>query len=562
MRTAPTARAPRAALAALQAGAVAVVLAALPFKAFELDRFFVPKELALHIAAALAGVLTLAAARDAGWRRWRPVDRALAGFLLLGILSAALADNRWLAVRALGISVSGAAVFWTAHALAGAGRGRPLVLALATAVTLGAATALLQAYGVDSDYFSINRSPGGTFGNRNFVAHVSAIGLPLVVLCALAARRSYGALASAIAIGVVSAALVLSRSRAAWLATLAALVPAAFAVWRARALPADPLVAARRRLVVLAGAVGILSALLLPNTLRWRSDSPYLDSVRNVVDYREGSGRGRLVQYENTLRMALAHPLLGVGPGNWPVWYPRFASRRDPSLGQDGLTSNPWPSSDWAAFLAERGLAACALLALVLAAAGAAAGRALAAARTVEETLAPPPWRRSSSPRSSSARSTRCSSSPPPRCSSGQPSASSGPPDRETGVALHAVRGRARPAVAASSSPPPSARSSSTAARRRRRRWRSPTKASAAPRSSAPRGPIRGATGCRSGSPAATRAGTAARACAITPAPRSPSTRTLRSRAASSRAAASPLRGGPRGSSEGRGVRGAERRRA
>jgi len=389
LRTAPTARAPRAALAALQAGAVAVVLAALPFKAFELDRFFVPKELALHIAAALAGVLTLAAARDAGWRRWRPVDRALAGFLLLGILSAALADNRWLAVRALGISVSGAAVFWTAHALAGAGRGRPLVLALATAVTLGAATALLQAYGVDSDYFSINRSPGGTFGNRNFVAHVSAIGLPLVVLCALAARRSYGALASAIAIGVVSAALVLSRSRAAWLATLAALVPAAFAVWRARALPADPLVAARRRLVVLAGAVGILSALLLPNTLRWRSDSPYLDSVRNVVDYREGSGRGRLVQYENTLRMALAHPLLGVGPGNWPVWYPRFASRRDPSLGQDGLTSNPWPSSDWAAFLAERGLAACALLALVLAAAGAAAGRALAAARTVEETLAP-----------------------------------------------------------------------------------------------------------------------------------------------------------------------------
>src|SRR5205085_1012080 len=47
----------RAALVMLQLGALAVVLVAVPYKAFELDRFFVPKELALHSAAVVAALL-------------------------------------------------------------------------------------------------------------------------------------------------------------------------------------------------------------------------------------------------------------------------------------------------------------------------------------------------------------------------------------------------------------------------------------------------------------------------------------------------------------------------
>ncbi|HEY9228608.1 MAG TPA: tetratricopeptide repeat protein, partial [Gemmatimonadaceae bacterium] len=61
--------------------------------------------------------------------------------------------------------------------------------------------------------------------------------------------------------------------------------------------------------------------------------------------------------------MTRAHPVFGVGPGNWPVVYPKYASRNDPSLSQDeGLTSNPWPSSDWVAFLSERGVIGFGLL--------------------------------------------------------------------------------------------------------------------------------------------------------------------------------------------------------
>ena len=185
LSSAPATRVERVALFLLQAGAVAVILVALPFKQFDLDRFFVPKELALHITAAGAAVLCLARARRLELTR---VDTLLAGFLVLSALSAAAASNWWLAERALGVSISSLALFWVARALARAGLARPLIGALVLAAALGAVTALLQAYGVDSDLVSLNRAPGGTFGNRNFMAHLCVIVFPALLVTTLRAR--------------------------------------------------------------------------------------------------------------------------------------------------------------------------------------------------------------------------------------------------------------------------------------------------------------------------------------------------------------------------------------
>jgi hypothetical protein len=115
-------------------------------------------------------------------------------------------------------------------------------------------------------------------------------------------------------------------------------------------------------LVAAAGAAA-LAAIRLPNALDWRSESPYRDSARDVVNYREGSGRGRLKQWRNSARLVAGAPLLGVGPGNWSVRYPAVAPPRDPSLSSEGTTANPWPSSDWVAVASERGLLAFAALA-------------------------------------------------------------------------------------------------------------------------------------------------------------------------------------------------------
>lgn len=354
----------RVALVPLQLGAVAVVLAASPYKQFDLDRYFVPKELVLHVAAAVTAVLLIAK---------RPrltlsvVDRLLAAFLVVSLISAAFATNIWVAERALAISLSGVALFWVASALRRAGLVRPVVLALAIGVVVCAATSLAQAYGFETEYFSLNRAPGGTLGNRNFVAHLCAIGMPVVVLVALTSKRGVSAVFGSVAMAAVAATLVMSRSRGAWLAVLVSLVPVALLAlitWKRWCEPKT-----KRRLVVLAisAGVGVAAAIVLPNRLEWKSENPYLESATGLVNYKEGSGAGRIVQYTNSLKMALAHPLLGVGPGNWAVVYPKFASRNDPSMSQDdGLTSNPWPSSDWVAYLSERGVIGFALLLLAM----------------------------------------------------------------------------------------------------------------------------------------------------------------------------------------------------
>ncbi len=68
-------------------GALAVVLLSLPYKSFDLDRFFVPKELALHATAAITGLIALA-------KRPRPVlsrvDTFLVAFLVLSVVSGAV----------------------------------------------------------------------------------------------------------------------------------------------------------------------------------------------------------------------------------------------------------------------------------------------------------------------------------------------------------------------------------------------------------------------------------------------------------------------------------------
>ena len=354
----------RIAAVVLQAAAFGVVLAALPYPVFELDRYTFPKELVLEVAALAGALLCLASARRLTLFM---VDALVAGFLGVSALSALFASNGWLAFRALGVSLAGAALFWCGRTIARAGRREALLVGLAVAVVLGAVTALAQAYGlVTTSLASLSRAPGGTFGNRNFMAHLVAIGLPVLLYVSLEARSRRRFLLGAAGLAIVAAALVLSRSRAAWLAAgTAGAFLAVEGLWIGGLWGQDRL---RRRVVQIAGVmvVGLALALVLPNRLNWRSDSPYLESLTGVANYKEGSGRGRLIQWGNTLEIAVHHPVLGVGPGNWPVYYPTYMSRGDPSFDYDDIIpTNPWPSSDWMAIASERGFAALVLLALV-----------------------------------------------------------------------------------------------------------------------------------------------------------------------------------------------------
>jgi O-antigen ligase len=344
----------------IRVGVVASALAVLPFKVFELDRYFVPKELILHVVAVGAIVMLL---MDARVHATDAADALLALFVAVSAVSTVFATNHWIAQRALGITTSSALVFWAARRLGADGRYRPIVIAAALAGVCAALTGLAQTYGFETDYFSLNRAPGGTFGNRNFVAHFCVIALPALVYVTITARRALGALLGSIGALLIAALLVLSRSRGAWLGMGASVVVVAVALFASHAHWRTKAIAGRFWRMMLAAAVGICAAIALPNRLNWVSNTPYLDSALSVADYSSGSGKGRLIQYTNSLRMAAAHPALGVGPGNWPVRYVPYATRGDGSIADDGMTANPWPSSDWLAFLSERGfLAASALV--------------------------------------------------------------------------------------------------------------------------------------------------------------------------------------------------------
>ena len=91
----------------LVAGAIMVVLAATPYRLFDLDRFLVPKELVLHAAALALALLGLRRAKALEFSR---IDLQLALYLALSFMSALFAADHWLSTRALAVTLSGAGV--------------------------------------------------------------------------------------------------------------------------------------------------------------------------------------------------------------------------------------------------------------------------------------------------------------------------------------------------------------------------------------------------------------------------------------------------------------------
>ena len=371
----PPSRSDAAALV-LRASAVGSVLAyisAVPV--LGPDAFAFPKELLLHACACASAALTL-------WRRPRlgagTPEVLLALMLCLGIASGAVrAENGWQALRGATLAASAVVLLCVARQLAAEGYRTHLLASVGIAVVLAAGTGVLEAHGVLGHLSLQNRAPGGTLGNRNRMAHVLAIGLPLAVPLLVAARRRAHEWVVCAGVALVTTALVLSRCRAAWLTTAAVVAVGAgclaLALVRRRAgvgrwAESDRPLLARRHVagLALAGVAGIASALLPPNALRWRSSSPYLDTVRRIAEYDSGSGRGRVVMYANTLAMVRDYPLLGVGPGNWAVQYPLYATPGDPSLEMPRasvMATNRLPSSDWLGVAAEWGVMALLLLA-------------------------------------------------------------------------------------------------------------------------------------------------------------------------------------------------------
>ncbi|HEX8454107.1 MAG TPA: O-antigen ligase family protein [Longimicrobium sp.] len=337
-----------------------------------MSEYLIPKAAALN---ATAFACLLVGAWSARELRAGPADLFVLGSLLLTVLAALNSPAPATGLTASGIAVSFAVVFWSCRGAVRAGRGGLLLALAAAAVVLAAVVSLLDAYGAPG-VAAIESRPGGTFGNRNRLAHILALGLPLLLVQALSAETRRRFTAYSVALVPVMAALALSRCRGAWLSTLV-VVPLTLWLWRRGEAGPARAAAPRRLAILMALAAGsAAAAILLPNDLDWRGAHPYRHSLETLLDGRTGTGAGRLLQYRNTSRMIFDHPLLGVGPGQWTIRYPEYSPSGDPNFEHANLLPvTRLPQSDWFGLAAERGIpAALCWLLLLLAAVAPCAG--------------------------------------------------------------------------------------------------------------------------------------------------------------------------------------------
>jgi len=160
----------------------------------------------------------------------------------------------------------------------------------------------------------------------------------------------------AVSVMLLVGAIVLSRSRGAWLVSAGLAISLPTATWlffngRSTGGTRDAV-----RLWTAAIVIGVAAAVFVPNRLGW-GFADFASSAERLLDLEDGTGRGRLIQSVTTLRMIEEEPLLGVGPGNWGILYPAFARSGDPSLTPESIYPAPHqPRGDLLSLTAEFGL--------------------------------------------------------------------------------------------------------------------------------------------------------------------------------------------------------------
>jgi O-antigen ligase len=378
----------RLATAATLVAAVVVPLLYLPMLEAP---FVVPKFAVLELAAAL-GLVAFVYQRGmpTGIHWARPVTLGAALVLVTTVLAWAMALPGPLgtsyAVPALARwgALFGLAAGTTLVAADPTARGRLLdaVTAAAAAVSV---IGLFQHLELVALPIPVISAPGSTFGNRNLAAEAVALSLPLGCAAIAAARGA----ARRVLLGALTVSLVYlaaTRARGAWLGAGLGLITT-LALIRPRL---------DRRALAVGGAVLTLALLagILPGRLnpRYVGDSKRFASGADVVhssfDPRSTALRTRLGIWRRGLVLWREHPLWGVGPGNWPVAFPRYA---EPDATRDGVMS-AWlmprqAHDDLVERAAETGLVGLAALGVLVAGVALAARRRLRVAAATAERL-------------------------------------------------------------------------------------------------------------------------------------------------------------------------------
>jgi O-antigen ligase len=317
----------------------AIVLVLLVYSPALEEPFLAPKLAVLEVSATL-GVVALALSRViSGGPRLSRAWLLAATFVVLTTLVS------WLAARGRPEGVPyavDALLRWGslfgiacgAAVVAGDEARSRVLVTVAFTSALVAAVGLLQHVGLLPRALSIPvvSMPGSTFGNRNLAAEVMAMALPLSIGALVVVEESGDRVLVGVAVAIEIVFLAVTRARGAWFGAACGMLTVG---WLLRHT-----LTRRARGWALPVAVAAIVAAVVPGrfTTHDMGDSkryaPALTVIEGAVDPESTALKTRLGFWRRTLEMVRGAPALGVGPGNWPVVFPRFA---EPGATRDGV---------------------------------------------------------------------------------------------------------------------------------------------------------------------------------------------------------------------------------
>jgi len=306
-----------------------IFLLPLAYSPFTYDSYVLPKLLLARLLVAVLLVLFVArivATRTLVIKR-TPLDIPIAAFIASAALSSVFAENQNVALFGTYARYDGlltlstfAALFWlSVQALADQAEARLLIRVLLASGYAVAATAIVQSMHDSIEQRTIE--PGailpafGSLGNPNVLGGF----LALVITVSVGELLMAGSTASRIVllnVLVISGlALLLSFSRSSWLG--AAVGTAVVVISQRRRLPRLRLVAPIFAVLVLALGAGYL--LDGPGQLEHK----VVARMMTVFDPNKIAG-SRFGIWTDSLRLIASRPVLGYGPDNVGLVYPRF----------------------------------------------------------------------------------------------------------------------------------------------------------------------------------------------------------------------------------------------
>ena len=287
------------------------------------DRYVLPKLLVARVL--VLGLLILFTAKAISTRtllfKRTPLDLPLLAFLASAVASTVFAENQNVGVFGTYSRYDGlitiatyAALFWLSiQAIDGPGDARTLLRVLLASGYLVATIAIVQ-WAMDSIRLGTPAQAFGTLGQQNVLGAYLAMLVPLAYSELIEAEGWGGRVLALNGLVVISLALLLTFSRSAWLGTALAAVVLVAGV---RHVPSR--IGLAGLAVLLVGGIA-LAAVSAQGGLRL--EQSLVARAMSVFDPSAWGPRPAI--WRDSLQLIASRPLLGYGPDNFGLVYPRF----------------------------------------------------------------------------------------------------------------------------------------------------------------------------------------------------------------------------------------------